>query len=164
MTTPGCRTILAKTVDDAVAKRLLEVVAPDQIALALAAAEEVTERRARTTRALEMQVERARYEAVRAERAFHHCDPENRLVARSLEQRWETKLAALAEAQEGLAAALRTTAPLPPRENLEALARDLPRLWDAPTTSPKDRNRLLRTRVSDVTLRSEPTGKEIHTG
>lgn len=164
MTTPGCRTVLARTVDDAVAKRLLEVVAPDQIALALAAAEEVSDRRARTTRALELQIERARYEAVRAERAFHHCDPENRLVGRSLEQRWEAKLAAVVEAEAGLAAALHTIAPLPPRENLEALARNLPQLWDAPSTSPRDRKRMLRTLVADVTLRSEPAGQAIHIG
>jgi len=82
-----------------VVKRLLEALAPEEIALALAAADEVTARKANRNRALELRVERTRYEAARAERAFHHCDPDNRLVARSLAGRWEEKLRDLAEAE-----------------------------------------------------------------
>lgn len=154
--TRGCRAVVARLIDAAVAERLFASVAPDRIALALAAAEEVTERRQRSTRALELQVERARYEAARAERAFHQCEPENRLVARSLERRWEEKLAAVGEAEATLAAAQTALAPLPPRAQLEALASNLPHLWAAPTTSSKDRKRLLRSLVADVTLTSEP--------
>ena len=55
-------------------------------------------------------------------------------------------------------------APLPPRAELEALARDLPRLWGAPTTSAKDRKRLLRKLIADVTLLSEPVGDEVRIG
>src|SRR5918994_540447 len=111
MATATCRSITAVTVDDAVAERLLDVLNPDEVALALAAADEVADRRVRHTRAAELAVERARYEAARAERAFDACEPENRLVARSLEARWETKLAALAEVQAALAA---TDQALPP--------------------------------------------------
>jgi DNA invertase Pin-like site-specific DNA recombinase len=152
---PGCRSVVSRTIDVAVAERLFAAVAPEQIALALAAAEEVTARRNHRLRALELQVERARYEAARAERAFHRCEPENRLVARSLEQRWEEKLVALGEAETTLATSQAAAMPLPPRDDLAALAADLPRLWAAPTTSPKDRKRLLRTLVADVTLVSE---------
>lgn len=162
--TPGCRSISAAAVDAAVARRLLEAVAPEEIALALAAADEVTNRRSRVTRALELRVERARYEASRAERAFHNCEPDNRLVARSLEGRWEEKLIALTEAEAELSASRAETAPMPPRDKLEALARDLPGLWDAPTTSPKDRKRLLRTLVADVTLTSEPMSNKVRVG
>jgi hypothetical protein len=62
------------------------------ITIALAASDEVTNRRVRNHRAAELAVQRARYEADRAERAFTNVDPENRLVARSLESRWEAKL------------------------------------------------------------------------
>ena len=113
---------------------LLEALAPQEIALALAAADEVADRRARSTRAVELRVERARYEAIRAERAFHACEPENRLVARSLETRWEQKLKELAEAQAELAEQNKP-APEPSREQLEALARDLPKLWAAESTA-----------------------------
>ncbi|MGI9149686.1 MAG: recombinase family protein [Chloroflexota bacterium] len=162
--TPACRSVRASTVDDVVVERLLAVVAPEQVALALAAADEVTERRARTTRAAELAVERARYEAERAERTFLACEPENRLVGRSLEQRWEQKLTALAEAEAGLATLKAAAAPLPPRAELEVLVSDLPRLWASPTTSDKDRKRLLRTLIADVTLLSEPAGERLRIG
>jgi hypothetical protein len=86
--------------------------------LALAAADEVSARKANHDRALELRVERARYEAARAERAFHHCDPDNRLVARSLERRWEEKLRELAEAERELACQMNEPA-LPSRDQLE---------------------------------------------
>ena len=162
--TPGCRSIIAAIVDAAVAQRMLAVVTPTEIAVALAAADEVVDRRARSTRALELRLERARYDAARAERAFHHCEPENRLVARSLEHRWEDMLKGVTEAEAALAAAQAAVPPLPPRADLEALAADLPRLWHASTTSPKDRKRLLRTLVADVTLISAPSRDEVRVG
>ncbi len=161
--TAGCRSVLAAIVDEVVAPRLLQVVAPEEIALALAAADEVADRHARSRRALELRVERARYDAARAERAFHQCDPDHRLVARSLEQRWETQLKELVEAERELVCDTRKS-PMPPREEIEALARDLPRLWAAPTTSAKDRKRLVRSLVADVTLRSEPAGARLRIG
>src|SRR5260370_42524215 len=112
--TPLCGSVRAGTVDEAVAPALLAAVEPAQVALALAAAEEVTTRRQRPVRAAELAAERARYDADPAERAFLACEPENRLVARTLEARWEARLA------------------------------DLPALWSAPATSDKDRKRLLR--------------------
>jgi hypothetical protein len=150
--TTDCRSVAMSTVDDVVSRLLLEAVTPEQITAALAVADEVTERHVRSHRAAELTVERARYEADRAERAFSQVEPENRLVARSLESRWETKLVALAEAEAALETARAAKPPLPPRSTLEALAADLPRLWDDPDTSPKDRKRLLRTLIADITL------------
>lgn len=164
LTTPSCRTVTARTIDAAVATRLLEVVSVEQITLALAASDDVTNRRMRSHRALELQLERARYDATRAERAFHRCEPENRLVARSLEQRWEAKLSALAEAEGTVAVAQTALPPLPPRAVLEGLASDLPRLWAAPSTSHKDRKRLVRALVADVTVTSEAIGDTIRVG
>ncbi len=156
LTTAACRSIIAATVDEAVTEQLLNVLNPNEIDLALAAADEVTDRHRRVGRAAELAVERARYEADRAERAFHAVEPDNRLVARSLETRWETKLTALAEAEQALQAARDTLPPLPARSDLEKLAADLPGLWHAPTTSNKDRKRLLRTLIADITLLPEP--------
>jgi DNA invertase Pin-like site-specific DNA recombinase len=85
LTTPSCRSVAAATVDDAVAGVLLDALTPEQVALALSAADEVAGRRQRVSRAAELAVERARYDADRAERAFCAVEPENRLVARSLE-------------------------------------------------------------------------------
>ena len=151
-------------VDHAVAQRVLAIFSPAEIAVALAAADEVEDRRARSNRALQLRVERARYEAARAERAFHQCEPENRLVARSLEHRWEDKLKALTEADSAWTEAQAVMIPMPPRAELEALASDLPRLWTASTTSDKDRKRLLRTLVADVTLRSAHRSEMVRVG
>jgi hypothetical protein len=151
----SCRSVAAATVDEAVAGVLLDALTPEQVALALAAAGEVAGRHQRVSRAAELAVERARYDADRAERAFCACEPENRLVARSLEARWEARLAALAEAGQALEAATESLPPLPGRAELEKLAADLPGLWHAPATSSKDRKRLLRTLIADVTLLPE---------
>jgi excisionase family DNA binding protein len=161
--TPGCRGVMGDVIEQAVAERLLAAVAPDQIALALSAADTVADRRTRATRAVELRVERARYDAARAERAFHQCDPDNRLVARNLESRWEVKLRELGEAEAELARqAVQPTAPA--RADIEALARDLPRLWAAPSTSHRDRKRLLRALINDITLTFSPDQPEIRVG
>ena len=164
LTTPTCRSVAAATVDDAVARVLLDALTPEQVALALSAADEVTGRHQRISRAAELAVERARYDADRAERAFCACEPENRLVARSLEARWEARLAALAEAEQALQAASESLPPLPGRADLEKLAADLPALWHAPATSSKDRKRLLRTLIADVTMLPEPDQAKVRIG
>jgi DNA invertase Pin-like site-specific DNA recombinase len=170
MATATCRSITALTVDDAVAEALLAALNPEEVALSLAAADEVAARRSSRTRAAELAVERARYDAERAERAFHACEPENRMVARSLESRWEERLVALAETERSLAEAKAAAPALPTRAELEALTADVSGLWHASTTSARDRKRLLRTLVADVTLLPEPdlskarVGIRWHTG
>ena len=150
--TPLCGSVRADTVDEAVVPALLAAVEPAQVALALAAAEEVTTRRQRSVRAAELAVERARYDADRAERAFLACEPENRLVARTLEARWETRLTGLAGAEAALATQRSAQPELPSPGQLAVTIADLPALWSAPTTSDKDRKRLLRTLLADVTI------------
>jgi DNA invertase Pin-like site-specific DNA recombinase len=164
LTTPTCRSVAAATVDEAVAAALLGALTPEQVALALAAAGQVTDRHQRVSRAAELAVERARYDADRAERSFHQVEPENRLVARSLEARWETRLAVLTEAEQSLEAARDSLPPLPGRADLEKLAADLPALWHAPATSNKDRKRLLRTLIADVTLLPETDRSTVRIG
>jgi DNA invertase Pin-like site-specific DNA recombinase len=164
LTTPTCRSVAAATVDDAVADVLLAALTPDQVALALSAADEVADRHQRVSRAAELAVERARYDADRAERALCAVEPENRMVARSLEARWEARLAALTEAEQALEDAADTLPPLPSREDLEKLAADLPALWRSPATSSKDRKRLLRTLIADVTLLPEPDQAKVRIG
>jgi hypothetical protein len=140
------------------AEALLAAVRPGQVALALAAAEEVTAWRQRSVRAAELAAERARHEADRAERAFLACEPENRLVARTLEARWETRLAGLADAEAALAAQRSAQPELPAPDQLAATVADLPALWADPATSDKDRKRLLRALLADVTI--TPDGQD----
>jgi len=159
-----CRSVSARAVDEIVAERLLAALTPDEVALAFAAAAEVTDRRARAGRAAELAVERARYDADRAERAFSAAEPENRLVVRTLEARWEARLAALAEAEAALQALHNAAPPLPARADLQALTGDLPRLWHADTTTARDRKRLLRTLIADITVLPETDRARVRVG
>ena len=162
--TTSCRSVRSDTVDAAVSDCLLSAVSGEELTLALAAADEVTERRARSTRAAELAVERAKYQADRAERALLAVEPENRLVARTFENRLEARLAELAEAEAALATQRAATAPLPPRAELEAVVTNLGELWAAPTTSNGDRKRLLRTLIANVTLSLTSTGRSCASG
>jgi DNA invertase Pin-like site-specific DNA recombinase len=150
--TSSCRSVQAGPVDAAVAGLLLGAISGDELALALAATDEVTARRARSTRAGELAVERARYQAERAERALLAVEPENRLVARTFENRLEARLGELAEAEAALATQRASLVPLPPRAEVEAAVANLGQLWAAPSTSHRDRKRLLRTLIADITL------------
>jgi DNA invertase Pin-like site-specific DNA recombinase len=160
----GCQYVSTAAVDAAVTGALFTAIAPAELALAIAAAGEVTARRQRVTRAAELAAERARYQADRAERAFSACEPENRLVARALETRWEARLAELADAEAALAARLAGQAPLPEPGQLADTAARLPGLWDAPTTTGKDRKRLLRTLLGSVTLMPAADPAHLHIG
>ena len=104
-------------------------------------------------RSAELELERAQIHAERNRRQFDACEPENRLVARTLEQKLETALAAVIREQSKLAA-VESARPMPltdpERKALATLARDLPRLWDAETTTHRDRKLLLRTLISEV--------------
>jgi DNA invertase Pin-like site-specific DNA recombinase len=162
--TPGCRSVTAATVDPAVTNCLLAALSGQEVKLALAAADEVTERRARKVRAAELAVDRARYEAGRAERALLACEPENRLVARTLEARLEARLQELAEAQAALTTIAEAKAPLPPRAELEAAVTTLGQLWSAPTTTDRDRKRLLRTLIADITILPGPGPDTVRIG
>jgi DNA invertase Pin-like site-specific DNA recombinase len=164
LNTPTCRSIAATTIDDAVTECLLAALTPAEVALAFAAADQVEQRRSSTTRAAELAVDRARYEADRAERAFHAAEPENRLVTRNLETRWENKLSVLTQAEAALDAARDATPPAPDRTALETLVTDMPRLWHCDTTSAKDRKRLLRTLIADVTVLPEPDREHARIG
>jgi len=150
--TAACRSVAARTVDEAVADLLLSRLDPEQIQRALSVADEVVERQTRAHRAAQLAAERARYEADRAERAFSQVDPDNRLVARTLESKWEATLAALDEADKAVVTARDSRPPLPGRDSLLRLAENVPGLWHDPATRPKDRKRLLRTVIADVTL------------
>jgi hypothetical protein len=158
--TPGCQYVSTAAVDAAVTGALHAAIGPAELALAIAAAGEVTARRQRATRAAELAAERARYQAARAERAFSACEPENRLVARTLETRWEARLAELADTEAALAAQLREQAPLPEPGQLAETAARLPELWHAPTTTARDRKRLLRTLLASVIVM--PAGDPAH--
>jgi len=160
-----CQSLRGDGVDAAVARLFLAAMHPAQLEVSLATLEQVEARGRQIERQWRLRRERAQYEVDLARRRFCSVEPENRLVARSLEREWNEKLAAL-EALE------REYASLPPlttslgsseeRARILALAQDLPAVWQAPTTTHAARKQLLRFLIKDVTLTRGET--RIHIG
>ena len=150
-----CQEVRALPVDALVAGVLLDALAPDQIAIALAAMGELEEEDRHLERQWTLRRERARYEAERARRQYDAVEPENRLVARSLERAWEDKLRTV-EAIEQEYTRWRSEGPLvisaADRTQLQRLGENLPRIWNAATTSAGDHKRILRLVMRDVVL------------
>ncbi|MEW9612852.1 hypothetical protein AB3G45_03160 [Shinella sp. S4-D37] len=142
-------------VDARIDRILLEALTPDRIAIAIAALGEIEEETRQLERQWALRRERARYEAERARRQYDAVEPENRLVARSLERGWEEKLRA-AEAIEQDYERWRQDEPLvlseADRESLQALGEDLPGLWHALSTTPAERKSILRLIICEVVL------------
>jgi hypothetical protein len=140
-------------IDQAVTAAFLAALEPAGVAAVIAAAEVLEADHDTALEQWRRQVERARYEATKAERRYLAVDPDNRLVARGLETDWETKLAALADAEAELA---RRQVARPrilshdERAALAALGADIGRVWSAPTTTDRDRKELLRTLLEEV--------------
>ncbi|MBN1105264.1 MAG: recombinase family protein, partial [Deltaproteobacteria bacterium] len=160
----GCLHLRCDLVDQSVISRVLEIIRPKQIEIAIKAMEELQKRQNSIDTQWQMKIERAQYEAHLAQRRYEEVDPANRLVAATLERRWNKALTKLEETkeifsqhqrQEGIAVTDEQKA------ELRTLARDLPRLWKAPTTKAKDRKRILRLLIKDITIENLPTPKQV---
>jgi len=151
-------------IDQAVCQRLLEVLQPAEAGLALKAGHELEQRNKAIHHQWQMRIQRAEYEAQLAQRRYEEVDPANRLVASTLESRWNQTLVALEQAKEQYAQYQQTEIQAVTKEQEEtifALIKDLPRLWHAPTTQAKDRKRILRLLVKDITIEKLSDPKQI---
>ena len=152
---PRCQEVRALPVDAEVERLMLEALEPDRIAMAIAALTQVEEEVRQFERQWSMKKERARYEAERARRQYDTVDPDNRLVARSLERQWEEKLREV-EATEQAYQRWRSQQSLDlseaDREALLAMGEDMPKIWHAATTTAADRKQMLRFLIRDVML------------
>jgi hypothetical protein len=156
-----CQSLRGDRIDEAVAGVFLEAMRPAQLEVSMAAIDQISEQARRADRQWELMVERARYEAELARRRFQAVDPENRLVARTLERDWEARLAEVERLErESAARSTLSTRPVDPAERARilALAQDLPALWQAATTTQVERKQLLGFLIKDVCLtRAETT-------
>src|SRR5262245_36522238 len=154
-TGPACQSVTAIPVDRLIGSLVLEAVRPAALELSLRAAEQAGRDRDRLHAAWRQKVERAAYEAGRARRQYDAAEPENRLVARELERRWEQALAGLRLVEDDYA---RFQAERPremtaaERGRIRALAADLPALWASPTTCGADRRAVVRLLIERVEL------------
>jgi DNA invertase Pin-like site-specific DNA recombinase len=157
---PTCQSIRGDRVDATVARVFLEALQPAQLEVSLAALDQIQARARQIERQWQLRLERAHYEADLARRRFAAGDPENRLVARTLEREWNAKLTQVEQLEREEAARPRLTARLATpqeRERILALAQDLPAVWQAATTTHAERKQLLRFLVKDVTLTRRET-------
>jgi excisionase family DNA binding protein len=161
-----CQSFGGTRVENAVAAAFLDAITPAGVRACSEAIGELERQHQERLEGQRLAVERAQYEADRARRKFDACEPENRLVGRTLERAWEWALQELEREQRKLAE-LERQRPEPltdaERDALARMARDLPRLWAAQTTTPRDRKELLRTLISEVavTVKEPPRRAEI---
>jgi DNA invertase Pin-like site-specific DNA recombinase len=152
---PLCQGLAGRVLDDLVVAQVLAALAPAALELSLAAADDIQQERARLHRNWQQQLERARYEAERARRQYDAVEPENRLVVRELERRWEEALKEQRRLEEEYARFGRNQPEdlsASEREQIRALARDVPALWHAPATTAVDRQRIVRLLVEEVII------------
>ena len=131
---PLCQGLAGRVLDDLVAAQVLAVLQPAALELSLAAADDIEQERARLHQNWQQQVERAHYQAERAQRQYDAVEPENRLVVRELERRWEEALKEQRRLEEEYARFRRNQPEglsASEREQIRSLARDMPALWQA---------------------------------
>jgi hypothetical protein len=160
-----CMRIGGVRIDHAVADAFLEAIEPASVEAVFEAQRLLESDRDAALVQWRLQVERAQYEAERAERRYRAVEPENRLVARSLETEWEQRLAELKAAKADLEdrerqrpRELNTTE----REQIHALGTDLSRVWSAPTTTDRDRKELLQTLIEEVGIAIDRGADKAH--
>ena len=156
-----CQQIPGATIEQRISELVLEMVTPLNLRLAVDVRKEIECRLEEADKLRHQHVERARYEADLAKRRYMRADPDNRLVADVLEAEWNDRLRELADAQETYEKERehdRNTLGEEEQRTIMELATDLPRLWNDPNTSSRDRKRIVRLLIEDVTiLRSEST-------
>jgi len=152
---PVCQSVPGAGIDKAVGDLLVETVNPVVLEVALCVQREFQTRLDEADALRAQQVERAQYETDLARRRFMKVDPENRLVADALEAEWNAQLRALNEAREQAEQqrqADRAVLDGEQRARVLSLATDFPRLWNDPRTPPRERKRMVRLLLEDVTI------------
>jgi DNA invertase Pin-like site-specific DNA recombinase len=150
---PACQSLAGQRLDDLVARLVLTALEPAALELSLGAGEDLRRDRVRLDRHWQHRLERARFEADRAARQYHAVEPENRLVVRELERRWEQALAAVRDMEEQcdrFRSDQPTELTLDDRVMIMSLASDIPALWRAPTTTAADRRIVVRHLIERV--------------
>lgn len=161
---PICISIAGRVLDEKVTQLVLKALEPASLEVSLQVAENVEAERRRIEAQWQQRLERAAYEADRALRQYNAVEPENRLVARTLERQLEEKLAAktsLAEEHDRFLASQPTVLSAEERESIRALAADIPSLWNATTTTTAERQTIIRQLLDEVVLSVEGDSEQV---
>jgi DNA invertase Pin-like site-specific DNA recombinase len=157
-----CMSLPAPPLDRAISDRVLTAITPVTIELALATLTDLEQRDHEIGTQWRMRIERARYDADLAERRYESVDPSNRLIASTLEQRWNDALQRLQDLEAELANLERQTkraVTAEQKQQIRQLTENFPQLWAASTTAPRDRKRILRLLLRDITASKGPEPK-----
>ena len=160
-----CQRVGGRQIDEAVASALLQALAPAGLEASLLATEQLEADHDAATAQWRRQVERAGYEAQRAERRYRAVDPDNRLVARGLEAEWEKCLRALETAEAELQRRERQRPhelSAEERKSILAMGNDLESVWSAATTTDRDRKEVLRTLLEEVIIAVDKQAQQAH--
>lgn len=160
-----CQTIPGGSIDEAIGELLMDIMTPPTLEVALAVQRELELRHNEVELLRPKGLEQAQYEAEFARQRYMLVDPNNRLVADSLEADWNSKLRALEETQEEYERqrqADRSRLDEQCRTRILALATDFPRLWKDPATPERERKRMARLLIEDVTLLKHRQGITAH--
>lgn len=152
---PSCQSLPGGTVDEKIGELLLDIVSPVALEKALDVQKELEAKTVEVDAIHQRQIDRATYEADLARRRYMNVDPENRLVAVSLENEWNQKLKALAKVEDEYKRRQHENHRMLDRkakEKIRRLSEDFPKVWNAPETPMRERKRLLRLVIEDVTL------------
>jgi DNA invertase Pin-like site-specific DNA recombinase len=138
--------------DRAVSEEILRAIEGSAVEAALEAAERVVKQDAEWRRALDLELEQARYEAGLAARRYESVDPQNRLVASELEARWNAALDRVRQTQSRVQEmeSAANAKPAPDKKALLALAEDLPGVWNAPETDMRLKQRIVRILIQEI--------------
>jgi DNA invertase Pin-like site-specific DNA recombinase len=153
--TERCQSVGGRRIEQVVLDQVFEALRPAAIQATLRALEHANDEHDARVRSSELELERAQIHAERARRQFDGCEPENRLVARTLEREWEQRLTAVSRAERGVAeVAARCPDPLTDEEIAwcRQAGADLRGVFDASTTSDRERKQLLRAILTEVVV------------
>lgn len=156
-----CIGFAAFSVDRVVAKEVLRAVQPLAVEAALKAVELAQEQHEEAQRLRRLELEQARYETRVAERRYAACDPDNRLVAASLESSWEACMRRVGELEASLQGERAKPNPLPPLDELLGLAEELEVAWMSPDTTMKVRQRIVRTVLEEIIVDVDEAAQEV---
>jgi len=147
-------------VDAALAREFIRAVEPMAIDAAHLAERRTMERQAEQRRILDLELQQARYEASLAERRYAACDPDNRLIAASLEKNWEAALRRVRDCEARLDATI-TSTPTPTMPDLTGIAADLDAAWKNPNVTMRSRQQLVRALVNEIIVDIDEQAREI---
>lgn len=162
-----CTSVSARIVDQAVSVRILAVLEPSELELAINVMNTLSVMEDESDRTWKLSLERASYDVKRAERQYQLAEPENRLVVRTLESNWNQKLQEFARIEKEYAVHCSKKVWNPTASecnSIRKLAEDIPSLWNSSSSSIKERKRIVRILIEDIAVIAEPKKESFSIG